>query len=207
VSRRLLPLLTLGAVLLAGCSTVATGYPRAASTTDAPTATTNVDNGSTVPKAPRVAHPLDASKLIGSPCDSLNAAELTSIDQDFSGQQTIGSSTDGLPACGWATADAGKAINVGFETDDTDGLSALYFQNSQSLMAYWQPTTVSGYPAIVGSQVDSRPTGDCVVNVGISDHLFFFDEFETASAAQQPQSCALATAVAADVIKNLQTGG
>jgi hypothetical protein len=200
---RLFPLVLLGTALLAGCSAAASGHPEAADTTAAPTTTTT----NPVAQAPRVAHPLDASAFITAPCDSLSTADLTAIDQEFAGPEAVGSPGRGFAACGWASADGDKAVDIGFETDDTDGLSALYRQHQQAMMAYWQPTTVSGYPAAFGSQVDARSTGICVINVGISDHLFFFDDFQTSSPTQQPQSCSLATTLATDVLENLQAGG
>jgi hypothetical protein len=79
-------------------------------------------------------------------------------------------------------------------------LSDLYAKSDT--IAYWQPTTVTGYPAAYGDVIsDGRTQGDCVINVAVNDHLYFDSEFTNPLNASQ--SCALAKRAAADVIRNL----
>jgi hypothetical protein len=78
------------------------------------------------------------------------------------------------------------------------GLSTIYAEKDE--MAYWQPTTINGYPAVEASQYDGRPDGMCVVNAAVNDHLFFFAMFKTFNTEQIPSSCALAVKAAGDVI-------
>jgi hypothetical protein len=157
--------------------------------------------------APRVAHPLDASKFLAAACSSLTAADLSTLN--LTGATSESHITAKSPVCNWDAfnaTDAAKNYHVGvtWETIDTNGLSAIYSLKSE--MAYWQPTQIGGYPAVIAGQLDQRLDGDCVVDVGVSDSLFFFVGYQTSDSSVVPQSCALATRAAADVIKNLKGG-
>jgi hypothetical protein len=101
--------------------------------------------------------------------------------------------------CNW-TGDSGGSVGIDWETANTNGLSDLY--TKATTMAYWQPTTVSGYPAAYGDSIsDGRSQGDCVLNTAVSNNLYFFVEFNNPLNASQ--SCTLAAQAAGDVIKNL----
>jgi hypothetical protein len=112
--------------------------------------------------------------------------------------QTGGGATD--PAgCTW-TGRSGGSVSVDWETAVTNGLADLYAKSST--IAYWQPTTVAGYPAAYGDAIsDGRSQGDCVISTGVSDKLYFFTEFDNPLNATQ--SCTLAAQAATAVIKNL----
>jgi hypothetical protein len=189
------------AVVVVGCSSSTGG--QATPTTSVPT----VSSGDKAPSgtgaassAPKVGQPLDASALVAKPCSSLTASNLADVDltDALSGPD---SDTNGS-ACSWA-GEAGGGINVSWETVNTHGLSDLYAK--QSTFAYWQPTTVAGYPGVYADSVkDQRADGDCVLNVGVSDQLTFFVEYDNPT--EGTQACSLAGKAASDVIANLKGG-
>jgi hypothetical protein len=79
--------------------------------------------------------------------------------------------------------------NATGSTASTGGMSDLYAK--ASTIAYWQPTTVDGYPAAFGDAIsDGRAQGDCVINVGVNDHLAFFAGYDNPDNVSQ--ACALA---------------
>jgi hypothetical protein len=141
-----------------------------------------------------VAHPLDASKMLQDPCSALTAGDLTAFGFDDMRGKPHGTSNG--KGCAWSSGDS---ASVDWETSNTGGLSDLYQQKSTA--AYWIPTTVSGYPAVFADTIsDGRPQGDCLINVGINDHLYFFAGY---IGGQGDNTCPKAQQVAADVIKNL----
>lgn len=181
---------------LAGCTSGASGSPTPAPT-NSHTPAGDPSTSSSVATAPPVTHPLDASKMIGQPCTSLIAADLTGLsivnaiskpESDANGSQ-----------CSW-TGDSGGSVSIGWETANTNGLSDMYAKSST--IAYWQPTTVAGYPAAYGDALsDQRSQGVCVIDTAVSNKLDFVAQFDNPLKAAQ--SCTLAAQAAADVIKNL----
>jgi hypothetical protein len=199
-----IPLLLLGvtALCVVGCSSGTTG---AASPTKpltssggspSPTGTSTSGNAGAA-QAPRVAHPLDASAMTAGPCSSLTAHDLAALH--LVNPINKGESDSVGSQCTWS-GNPGGGISIGWETADTHGLSNLYAR--RSTIAYWKPTTVAGYPAAYGDVLsDDRSQGDCVLNVGVSDTLYFDAEFNDPDNAGQ--TCALAEQAATDVIHNL----
>jgi hypothetical protein len=178
---------------LTGCTSRDGGTPTPA-TTSASTDPTS-DAGHTT--APAVPHPLDASKATTTPCSALTAADVTGLNI-VNGSGQAGSQLQ-APSCSWA-GDSGGTVSIAWETANTNGLSDLYAKSST--IAYWQPTTVSGYPAAYGDAIsDGRRQGNCVINTAVSNQLYFVAQFDTPQNASQ--SCTLAEQAAADVIKNL----
>ncbi len=180
-----------------GCSSGTGGT--AVPTTDTPT--TSVPSRSSTPSsAPKVADPLDASKFVAAPCLSLTTSNVVSIDvtNPISGADTDANGS----GCTWS-GESGGGLSVSWVTANTNGLSDLYVK--QSTYAYWQPTTIAGYPAVYGDALsDGRSQGDCVLNVGVSDHLAFFVQYTNSTKA--PESCTLASQAASDVIANVKGG-
>lgn len=188
--------LALASAGLAGCTSGQGGTPTPSVTTssEASSAASSTDPAA----APAVAHPLDASKLIAQPCTALTTADLTALQIVNATPGGTHQNAGGVQ-CSW-TGDSGGSVSIGWETADTNGLSDLYAKSST--IAYWQPTSVSGYPAAYGDVIsDGRNQGDCVINVAVSSKLFFDAQFENPLNAGQ--SCALAKQAALAVIKNL----
>jgi Protein of unknown function (DUF3558) len=188
--------LTLASIGLAGCTSGTGGTP-------SPTTTTSSTSGDpassgNLTKAPSVTHPLDASKMVAQPCTSLTAADLTGL-HIVNAVSGSGSSPSSTTSCTWS-GDSGGGVTIDWETANTNGLSDMYAKSST--IAYWQPTTVAGYPAAYGDAIsDGRSQGNCVIDTAVTDHLDFFVQFDNPLNAGQ--SCALAAQAAAAVIKNL----
>jgi hypothetical protein len=183
------------AVVVVGCSSAKAGGARPAA--DSSTASSGTNTPST---APPITHPLDASGLVTKPCAALSPSDLAGLGVT---NPIDGADHDANGAgCTW-TGDTGGTVGVSWETTNTHGLADLYVK--KSTFAYWIPTTIAGYPGVYGDSLgDQRANGDCVVNVGVSDHLAFFAEDNDPDNA--PQDCRLSGRVAADVIATLKAG-
>lgn len=185
-------------IVMSGCTsnTGGTASPAVGGQTTVPS--DDAPSSSAVPvKAPRVPHPLDASKMVTTPCTALTSADVTDLHvvNSISGADKNAAAAQ----CVW-TGSPGGSVSIGWETINKGGLSDLY--EEQSTAAYWQPTTVSGYPAVYADELsDGRGQGDCVLNVGVNDHLYFIAGFNNPLDADQ--SCPLVAQAAADVIRNL----
>lgn len=135
--------------------------------------------------------------MVAAPCNSLRLTDVSGLHVVNS--VTKSGSTSAGSRCSW-TGDSGGSVSIGWVTANTNGLSDLYAKSST--IAYWQPTTIAGYPAAYGDAIsDGRAQGDCVINVGVNNHLAFNMQFN--NPADAAQSCTLAGQAAADVIKNL----
>jgi len=86
----------------------------------------------------------------------------------------------------------------------TTGLSSLYAQKANQ--AYFNETSVAGYPAVFADVGDLRSQGTCVLNTAVSDSLYFMIQFSVSDSSLISQSCNLAQQAATDVIKNLGGG-
>ena len=196
ISRSIAPM-ALGVVAvaaLAGCSSG--GDALTPSSTAATSATSAASSA-----APKVTHPLDASKFVQAPCTALTTSDLAALALSHDLVSSADHNPDG-PGCNW-TGDnnaQSSSISVGWLAGDKNGLSDLYTQKSGA--PYWIPTTVSGYPAVFyDPNGDLRSQGSCVINVGVNDNLFFLASDD--SAPDGATACSRARQAAADVIKNL----
>lgn len=181
---------------------VAACTPGAAQPTP-PTATSGPHTDPTTPTAqstaPPVSKPLDASTMIAAPCTALTGANVRSLHIVNASAHSAASS--GAPtACVWS-GDGGGGISIGWQTANPHGLSDLYAK--AATIAYWQPTTVAGYPAAYGDTIsDGRSQGDCVLDTAVSDQTYFISQFD--NPLDPNHACILAEQAAQDVIANLQ---
>jgi hypothetical protein len=135
--------------------------------------------------------------MVADPCSALTPADVAALN--IVNPTTKSGSNTTASDCGW-TGDSGGTIGIGWVTTNTDGLSDLYAKSST--IAYWQPLAVDGYPAAFGDVIsDGRAQGDCVLHVGVTDHLYFDSQFD--NPLNPGQSCALAQQAAVGVLKNL----
>jgi hypothetical protein len=186
--------------LVAGCSSHVSGSA-------SPTILSTSSPSRAAPgSAPRVAHPLDAGRFTSDPCSSLTVPDLAGVQ--IVNATTTPTHQQGGVLCQWQASGAGNAVGIGWVLPITDGLSGFYLR--RSTWEYFQPTTVSGYPAVYGAVDDTRTSGSCELNVGVNDHLYFLVSYDLAvmndSAAYATTSCAAAATVARDVIRNLSGG-
>ncbi len=194
------------AAVLTGCTSTANGTPTAApmptsEEQTAPTSTTTPSEDNTH-GAPRVKHPLDATRFLPQPCAVLTPAQLATLDVTTPGKpQTTGAIAEHAgPGCIWTAEEPHRTYDVGFLTGNKNGLSDTY---RGSWPGYFEPTTVDGYPAVFNDGVDSRDTGVCNLTVGINDNL----TFRTQQQSDGREACDGAMQLARMVIATIKAGG
>jgi hypothetical protein len=157
-----------GLLVTTGCSSEVTG----GTPTAAPQSSTSTSvPGTKVPPyggAPKVANPLSATVVSGSPCDALTPEQL---------KVNLGKVVAGEPdrlegvgqKCTWINPDTSGQIAVYFSTEDHQGLSGVY-ANTQPKMKTWKVLPpIQGLPAVAYSD-KAGPTPDfCEVTVGVMD--------------------------------------
>jgi hypothetical protein len=195
----------------AACSIKADGQPIPLSTTSQSDNTTTSGGQSSDPAhgAPRVEHPLDATRFIGQPCAALDQTQLATLAVQKPGiPTTSGAVAENVgPYCSWqypvgANGSVGS-IGVGFLLGNKQGLSDSY--RARDEFEYFEPTTVEGYPAVFTDRSDRRQDGECNIVVGISDMLTF-RSWESGRLDAQG-SCDRAKQVAVAAMTTLKAGG
>lgn len=116
--------------------------------------------------APRAANPLDVRKLKENPCDLLTDNQT----RQLFGRVEAGRSRDVElgAACSWGTTsrDSAGVLLTGSFPDRTS-LSVLY--DGRKRFNIFQPVaSVAGYPALINLLYDTRPDGECMLNVGVN---------------------------------------
>lgn len=184
------------ALTITACDSEVKGQP-------APPAGTSAAGAPSSPKeftkAPPVTDPLDATKYVADPCASLTPAQYQAF------RAGTGQKDPTNPICAWKVDQADTRITVAFTPEVQQGLSGVYAQNDIGFWedGYFTPTTVSGYPAVYASIIDSRPQGICQLNVGLNDKLYFFS---LVSSRPGSDSCTAAMNVAEKVLETIKKG-
>lgn len=199
------------AVVAAGCSSAQDGSPTAVpgTTNSEPSSPGSKSTSPSVDEtygAPRVEHPLDASRFHAQPCAVLSQAQLAKFGLSKPGvPETTGAVAENAgPFCTWTTdGQPFHGYGVGYLTGNKNGLSDTY--RGQDRFKYFEATTVNGYPAVFNDLTDGRAQGQCNITVGISDTQTFRAS-ETAPSVGK-ESCDGAKQVAAEVIASLKGGG
>ena len=201
-------MIAVAVVVLAGCSDKQSG-------TATPATKTGGDNTSTgqpptTPSsggAPAVKSPLDATKFLPQPCTALSAAALKQLNISKPGEPDTDSSVakSSGPSCLWSTDDEPihRGYDVGFLTGNKNGLSDTYRGGKKAFPGYFEPTEVSGYPAVFNSLTEDRPGGACNITVGISSSLAFRAGVQ-ADRDLGTKACDIAKQIAAAVIQTLK---
>lgn len=151
-------------------------------------------------EAPQVTNPLDAASLVEDPCRALSPSQLDQLRLHEGEPQP----NEGLEsgACSWQSSeDSSDAIALSFVVENADGLGTLY-ADKQSYQ-YFEPTEISGYPAVYASLVDNRDSGTCDLWVGVNerDVMHLMATFPSASTPEA--SCEMAADVAEATISTL----
>lgn len=195
---------------MAGCSDPQSGTALPVTTTGADN--TDTSTGQTTPTtarsgAPEVKDPLDASKYVPQPCAILSADTLKELnigrpgkpDTDSELAKTVG------PSCTWNNDDQplSKSYGFGLITGNPHGISDIYRTGKKSFPGYFEPTEVTGYPAVYADTADGRDSGNCNLVVGISSSVAFRVGIG-ASKDVGAKSCDLVKQLAATVIQTLK---
>lgn len=205
----MLAVAVLSAAAVAGCSTHSTGTPAPVPTTTGTATSPSPGGGSSATSgapgkllAPPVPKPLKASRYLTTKtiCQMLDIKQLTSLGLPHA-KASGPSSTKLATGCDYNDSTTGNGISVSFETINKHGLSDIYAQ--QSSMAYWQPTTIQGYPAVAASQDDARKDGTCQMWVGFSNQLAGYGLYDGHPDPSGTVACKKAKQVASQMITTL----
>lgn len=184
------------ALVLGACGSDVGGTPEVGGTTGAAGSSTASGAGG---QAPEVSNPLDAASLAASPCDALSSPDLSALG--FAGGEQRPSGESGT-ACVWHEAqERGNRVDLSVVTENASGLDAVYEQRSGN--EYFEPTEISGYPAVYTATLDERDDGGCGLWVGLNDRdtLFILTNYDYGPGVSDP--CATADRVAKAAIANL----
>lgn len=209
--RKTVPLVAV-ALASAACLTACSGVHESGGTpTPVSAPSGSVADGAGVPNngAPKVENPLPDKVLSGSPCDSaLTASQLSTymgagVDPAKPSEASLGAT------CQWGNKESGAALTVIYQTKSDQGISLSYASRKPQAKRWTELDPVQGYPAIGYATEyldDSRPKGNCVVVVGVSDKLAYSLSLVLgdSAAASGKDACTLGRVVADSVLTNLK---
>ncbi|WP_123684775.1 DUF3558 domain-containing protein [Amycolatopsis thermoflava] len=188
---------TIGAALLvltscsdSGGSGIGTSFsPTSPGRPTQPTSTATAD------QAPPVPTPLDATAFIADPCNSLTSAQTAELTISNEGRHTEN-------ACSWKFGPNLEWVVQAFYTVNDKGLQNTYDQNAAGWFknGYFEPTSVSGYPAVYSNVTDARPQGTCDLVVGLDDRTIL-DVSVTGKPGED--NCGAASTVAGKIIETI----
>ncbi len=117
--------------------------------------------------APKVSAPVNVDKFLADPCGMLTPAQLSALQLS---QPKADKAASGA-GCGWRFSDGYTAVSATFLTTVKNGLTNAYRQNASGYYenGYFEPTVVSGFPAVLANTADRRSQGQASMLVGVSD--------------------------------------
>nr|WP_275293494.1 DUF3558 family protein [Amycolatopsis sp. La24] len=123
--------------------------------------------GSDTVEAPKVPAPVNVDKFLADPCSVLTSAQLSALQLSQPEADKASSSV----GCGWRLSDGYTAVSATFLTTVKNGLTNAYRQNASGYYknGYFEPTVVSGFPAVLANTADRRSQGQATMLVGVSD--------------------------------------
>ncbi|WP_091678797.1 DUF3558 domain-containing protein [Amycolatopsis marina] len=172
--------------------------------------TAGADAGGSVP---RVGVPLDISTYLENPCSLVPQDFVASLGFPKEGRPDTGKDSSSAelagPGCVWTVPDSIKGLDVNVQTGNQKnglgGLQGLYDAYQRGQFSFWEPFSVSSYPAAYHDASDLRDSGVCNLAVGIKDDLTF--SVTAAGYDKEPdQACPDAVRVAEQVIATLKGG-
>lgn len=182
ITNKVLPcVIAISILFVSGCSSKSSGDALAATNSAASNSTDSTSGpaggrrGVGDPGAPQIHDPLSPVKYVDRPCLLLTQKQ----EQEFSAQgpgEFKGQLPVGEAGCGWTMgADSSVQVGIWFQTSVSDGLDGLYARKQAGRWSagYFEETQVSGYPAVFAALSDARQRGDCVLNVGVNEKLYF----------------------------------
>jgi ABC-type Fe3+-hydroxamate transport system substrate-binding protein len=193
--RRSLVLLLAAGALMAGCSGTKSGTATTASSS-AP-AESSGSSGS----APKVASPLNTASIESNACSALSAAKRSELGLGEGEQRT----TSVGPGCSvFAADDRLNQIEISPVLANKNGLSDVY--DTRANNEYFEPTEISGYPAVYAASLDARKSGKCGLFVGVTDRLAvnILVQYDNGPGASEP--CPVAQKVGEAMIETLKEG-
>lgn len=190
---------------IAGCGDRSGGSPQ--SSNDGGSATVSSPT-SAKPQAPTVEHPLRPGRYTDEPCALLTSEQMQDFGFASSTKPDSRENAAGGMTCSWSDYAHGgvTTISLGWLPDNEAGLGSTYAQRQEfEQNGYFEPTTVSGYPAVYASKDDDRADGVCVLDVGVNEHVELLTDANTAPDIRA-KACSMAKSAAAAAIETLQKG-
>lgn len=193
--RRCLVLLLAAGALVAGCSGTKSGTATTASSS-AP-AESSGSSGS----APKVASPLNTASIESNACSALSAAKRSELGLGEGEQRTT---SVGSGCSLFAADDRLNQIEISPVLANKNGLSDVY--DTKANNEYFEPTEISGYPAVYAASLDARKSGKCGLFVGVTDQLAvnILVQHDNGPGASEP--CPVAQKVGEAMIETLKEG-
>lgn len=154
------------AVAVSGCSEPTQGtagpLPSGAGQSGSPSS-----SGSETAEVPKVPAPVNVEKFLADPCSMLTSAQLSALQLSQPEADKASSSV----GCGWRFSDGYTAVSATFLTTVKNGLTNAYRQKASGYYkdGYFEPTVVSGFPAVLANTADRRSQGQVTMLVGVSD--------------------------------------
>ncbi|WP_410656160.1 DUF3558 domain-containing protein [Amycolatopsis sp. lyj-112] len=188
--------------MVSACKSDVPGQPSASSSSTS-TAAPSSNGHESHTKAPRVASPLEPAKYVESPCTTLTQEQQQEFNVRGPGTPQ---DVEGDPSCRWEIGSNGDtSISLTFARKLPDGLSHLYALDETGWWknGYFEPATVSGYPAVYNGISDLRDGGSCGISTAATDTMFFSVDLQ---ARPGNDSCVAAKNVATAVIETIKKG-
>ena len=156
---------------------------------------------------PQVADPIDTTTFQKNLCSSLTVDQLKQLGVGAQGQSGTGSNG---PECDWVGAASagpvGLVATLVIGQYGSGGLGDVYGQKNN--FKYFEPTTMAGYPAVYGDDVDGRSVGKCVVSVGVVSNAYLqIDVNVQSTSANYQHPCDVAKTAATAMISTMKAGG
>ncbi|EHY88751.1 DUF3558 domain-containing protein [Saccharomonospora azurea] len=197
-------------LLLAACSSEELGSPTVNVSQPSASETSGLwPNPYTVPPEKG----LDVAPFLGNPCGLVSPGLLA--DEKYSvegrprlpGEDTTADVTG--PYCGWSGKGDSRGLTVSIQSGNArrgaGGLVHLRRMYDEGRYAYWEDTSIGGYPAAYLDLADRRSAGGCGVAVAVADDMSFSVAVD-AYADQPTEACSAAARFAEDVLGNLERG-
>jgi hypothetical protein len=186
---------------LTGCTGGgATGTP-----TQAPPSTSSSSGDTTPNGAPKVKTPLAYERFEADPCSVVTAVQLETLGlPGIKGE--LNPSAPGK-ACIWhGSKTPSKATPSVVFLQGVEGLDALY--GAKANMELWEPQPpVQGYPAVLNSAADLRSSGQCSLDVGVTDKQVLSFLIQTdKGGTRYADPCGAVTDFANQVITTIKAG-
>lgn len=125
------------------------------------------DHPAPASSGPKVPAPLDTRALLNDPCAALAPTQVDQLGMAMPGKPRQGAVG---PECSWKSfSDVTNTASISPIVPNKGGISDIYALKGKK--AYFEPTEISGYPAVYTNEADLRAQGNCPLIVGVTDQL------------------------------------
>lgn len=181
------------AAVVSGCSSSTAGSAT-------PPAGTSSSSGATSMLASAVPKALPTDALVANSCSALSAAQVTKIGLNGGGTFKPDNLGGG---CTWKSATSTlNYISISPLTVNANGLSDIYRNKAKD--AYFEPTTIDGYPGVYAGPDDARAQGTCALWIGVTDQLAVSVLSQIGEGPNKTNPCPVTARVAEAMINHLQ---